>query len=567
MCGVELLKKANAVVLFTIVCFLCSCTTPSLNYKNNKSSIIYNNSDNSNNYDELWLYRQYHNINHYDTLYADVNANDFIIDGLVLQAQDKHAEAILEFQQAMLYDSTSPAIYYFISKSFLKLEKFDLAIVNLLKSLSFDEKFAPAYDLLTEAYLRKIDIPNAIFASEIANKIEETEERLLFLGKIYEYRNTDKSLKYYKRAAEKYDSEYSLIKILELTRGTQDTLLFYQALKRLFEKNPSEILYVGEIITYFLESHSYSEILDACEKVDSELYLKDLTRVYSYILNIFLQDASIPKKIKKQVLKKIDNRFYSDWKINFLAGNNALSIDDTSNARVFFDRVVESSDTTYDLPLEVFFSYQNYEYKEQSIELLEKFTILNTNNWVYPFYLSVEYQAKNNLDIALKYVLLALERSDSLPEVILQTANIYEAKKDFKNSDKYFKKALLLDPNSPVVNNNYAYSLCNRNENLELALEYSELALKSDSANTAYLDTYGWINYNLGNYYVALNVISKAIELGENNTEVLEHLADIYMRIEKFQESIEIYDKILEIDPDNEKIIQKKETIINNLQK
>ena len=182
-------------------------------------------------------------------------------------------------------------------------------------------------------------------------------------------------------------------------------------------------------------------------------------------------------------------------------------------------------------------------------------------------YLSVEYQAKNNLDIALKYVLLALERSDSLPEVILQTANIYEAKKDFKNSDKYFKKALLLDPNSPVVNNNYAYSLCNRNENLELALEYSELALKSDSTNTAYLDTYGWINYNLGNYYVALNVISKAIELGENNTEVLEHLADIYMRIEKFQESIEIYDKILEIDPDNEKIIQKKETIINNLQK
>lgn len=96
--------------------------------------------------------------------------------------------------------------------------------------------------------------------------------------------------------------------------------------------------------------------------------------------------------------------------------------------------------------------------------------------------------------------------------------------------------------------NNYAYSLSKVNKDLPKALEMSERTLEADSNNSAYLDTYGWINYKLGNIESAKKYIMKAIEIGGVSAEVYEHLGDIYLEIDEREEAIKNYNKALELD-------------------
>ena len=127
--------------------------------------------------------------------------------------------------------------------------------------------------------------------------------------------------------------------------------------------------------------------------------------------------------------------------------------------------------------------------------------------------------------------------------------------------DSLYELALQLDPQNALINNNYAYSLSERDLQLDRALLMIEIAMTADSSNSSYLDTYGWIFYKLGEYDKAYFYINKAIEIdGEDNAVLLEHLGDaLYMQGKK-EEAINYWKKALELDSSNETLINKVST-------
>ena len=127
---------------------------------------------------------------------------------------------------------------------------------------------------------------------------------------------------------------------------------------------------------------------------------------------------------------------------------------------------------------------------------------------------------------------IAVDRLDRV-ELLSCKASVYNQQEKFDLVDEYFEEALLEDPNSSLVMNNYAYSLAERGVKLEYALELIEKAMGSDSGNPYYKDTKAWILYKLGRHDEAIALLKEAISVDPLGVEYHEHLAEIYFAIGK----------------------------------
>jgi tetratricopeptide (TPR) repeat protein len=114
-----------------------------------------------------------------------------------------------------------------------------------------------------------------------------------------------------------------------------------------------------------------------------------------------------------------------------------------------------------------------------------------------------------------------------------------------------YEEALRLDPANPLVLNNFAYSLSERDLQLDRALTMSRKAVDADSANPSYLDTIGWIYYKMGSYKEAEHYVKEAIGKGEVNAVVYEHLGDIYYKLNQRDLAIEQWNLALKLDAGN----------------
>ena len=120
----------------------------------------------------------------------------------------------------------------------------------------------------------------------------------------------------------------------------------------------------------------------------------------------------------------------------------------------------------------------------------------------------------------------------------------YHALNDFKSSDDFYEKALILNPKNIYVLNNYGYYLSLRSERLERAAELSLKANELEPNQSNYQDTYGWILYKQKKYEEAKEWLEKAVNGGGGgNGVILEHLGDIYFQLKKTDEAMLYWEK------------------------
>lgn len=101
-----------------------------------------------------------------------------------------------------------------------------------------------------------------------------------------------------------------------------------------------------------------------------------------------------------------------------------------------------------------------------------------------------------------------------------------------EQSDKYFEKALRLNPNDDLVLNNYSYYLSLRGEKLERAAEMAKQVVERNPKSATYLDTYAWVLYRKGDFAGAKNYMEQAISNGgENEVTLIEHYGDILFKL------------------------------------
>jgi TonB family protein len=118
------------------------------------------------------------------------------------------------------------------------------------------------------------------------------------------------------------------------------------------------------------------------------------------------------------------------------------------------------------------------------------------------------------------------------------------------DADAELKEALRLDPNNALVLNNLGYSLVERGEKLNEALEMIQRAVNIDPNNSAYLDSLGWAYFKLGRLDEAERYLNRAIQGSYKSPAIYEHLGDIYEKQGKRELAIGAWQKALALAKD-----------------
>jgi tetratricopeptide (TPR) repeat protein len=115
---------------------------------------------------------------------------------------------------------------------------------------------------------------------------------------------------------------------------------------------------------------------------------------------------------------------------------------------------------------------------------------------------------------------------------------MYERMKKFDGAEAEFRKALEISPDSANALNYLGYMLADRGVKLEEASQMIKKALDQEPDNGAYLDSMGWVYYQLGKLNEAEAMLIRAVERTGDDATVQEHLGDVYFKLGKTKEAI-----------------------------
>ena len=107
----------------------------------------------------------------------------------------------------------------------------------------------------------------------------------------------------------------------------------------------------------------------------------------------------------------------------------------------------------------------------------------------------------------------------------------YYRTEDYQNAWLSFERALKIDENNALLLNNYAFYLSLQKQELEKAKTMIEKCVRLRPDQPSYLDTYGWVLYQMEEYEGAAIQLQRAVDNGGGNSaEIREHLGDALYR-------------------------------------
>lgn len=147
-------------------------------------------------------------------------------------------------------------------------------------------------------------------------------------------------------------------------------------------------------------------------------------------------------------------------------------------------------------------------------------------------------KAVESLNDGLEFV---YENNPLLIQFYSNLGEAYNYLKEYEKSDKAFDDALKVNPDDASILNNYAYYLSLRKDKLEKAEKFSKRSNEIAPNNRSYIDTYGWILFQLGKYKEAETWLSRAAKMGNKNAILLEHYGDVLYKLDKKEEALSIW--------------------------
>jgi tetratricopeptide (TPR) repeat protein len=116
-----------------------------------------------------------------------------------------------------------------------------------------------------------------------------------------------------------------------------------------------------------------------------------------------------------------------------------------------------------------------------------------------------------------------------------------------------------LSPNNHLNLNNYAYYLANEKLALEKAERMILQVLEQLPNDYHYLDTYGWVLFQKGDYSKSLEFFTKAIDKNGSEPLIIEHLGDVHAKLGKIESAVLFWKKAVEKGGKNKVLEQKIE--------
>jgi tetratricopeptide (TPR) repeat protein len=195
---------------------------------------------------------------------------------------------------------------------------------------------------------------------------------------------------------------------------------------------------------------------------------------------------------------------------------------------------------------------------EQAEKALEVFPDQSSVYLFYGVALSQNERHEEAVKILKSGSKLVVDDDNSLFSFYSSLGDSYNELKNYVESDKYFDKALEIDPKEPFLLNNYSYYLSVRGVDLEKAEKMSKLSNELQPGQASFQDTYAWILYRIGKYEEAKLWLEKALKSGgDTSGTILEHYGDVLYQLGNTDEALQYWIKAKDIGDVSDLIDQK----------
>jgi tetratricopeptide (TPR) repeat protein len=148
-----------------------------------------------------------------------------------------------------------------------------------------------------------------------------------------------------------------------------------------------------------------------------------------------------------------------------------------------------------------------------------------------------------------------------------EIGSILEKQKRINEAADAFRHVLRIHPGDAQAANYLGYMWAEAGMMLDSAKTLIEIALEKDPKNGAYLDSYAWVFYQMGDYEKALRYMNKALEQENLKDDPVpyEHIGDIYFKMGDYKAAESAYKRSLALKTEEAKRVRERLADIKKL--
>ena len=520
-------------------------------------------------------------------LFNGESAMELFSIGSQLEFEGNIPEAIEYYKRAREKEPEAIEIYVSLASALYMLQQFDDGIVYAQEALAIDPDDVRLCQIIALGYVGKRDFKKAIDYYEKALEIKPDGSEMYMaistlLEAIGEIPEAIDVLERMPRDARTADAYLRLAALSGKINDHAAAIDYYRLGQALDTSNvataigvatgfdmmgmlDSAIYYYEQVNADTFISHVAQRLIDIY--IDTDMYDRAVTTA-SKVLEYEPDNNHMRRSLgfayyKQEMFESATNEFYIALKHDPRDSYSAFYL-----SRIYFEQ------------------------SEYDKALIELNNALNINPdfielWIYSGFVALE---KDQFDAARHAFTEAAYRGGDLAQIYYLLGAIAETQEDDLEAYSYYRKALVenrdnlsalqalanltsrlgrdgeafriferileVDTANAVALNYVGYTYAERNDSLEYALQLVNRALEIDVNNGYYIDSRGWIFYMMGKYEEALSELKRASEIVEDAV-ILEHLGDVYMKLDDPGRAVDAYKRALEFEPDNHELRRK----------
>lgn len=176
------------------------------------------------------------------------------------------------------------------------------------------------------------------------------------------------------------------------------------------------------------------------------------------------------------------------------------------------------------------------------------------------YLLEAELRQRGNEDAAeLDALARGLAAYPDENALLYARALAWERRDDIARAEADLRKILVTEPENVAALNALGYTLADRTQRYQEALELIDRARVAEPDNPAIVDSYGWVLYRLGRNEAALVQLRRAWTLAKD-PEIAAHVGEVLWVLGRKDEARQFFEQARKLDPDNralQRVIEK----------
>ena len=448
------------------------------------------------------------------------------MQGEFLVSQGNYALAILEFQDAIELDPNAATIHVSIADAYRRLGKTKRTENHLKTALDLDPEEIEASEMLGQLFINQKKYKGAELVFLELSKLYPNN-----LDYIFTLADLARIQKDWNRAIDYYIKGYDinsmttngLEQALQIALTTNNFDRAEEVCGLLLEDDPDNTKLLETIRDLYLFSQQYDKALDIINRIEKN---------NGFSTELFIQKSALYEELNKSdlALNVMYEAFsYDSLNVDILHRLVSLLMekDKYEQAILYNQRIINHFPDDPRGFINTAVMALSGKKPEDAILALSPNSDKFIQDFTVQYLLGTAYYQLQDFNNAKLHLAQALSIYPESRNTKHNLALIYDSTEMWDDSDKLYLELIATDSTDAQAFNNYAYSLVERGENVDFALELATNAIRLSPRSAAYLDTVGWIYYKLDRFEDALKYIRKSLAIDASNATIKGHLDHI----------------------------------------